>query len=187
MNISTINTILYTGVVNLKKSTLSTFFISILIISLLFSLYNYLALNQKYYNIQKQERDVLNTYLSKSISDAHKMDLTKVSSDNKDSVLLLTDMYNCISNSDAALDTTFKGDIEIIDSMYTDQYTMILRDILDKCVNGKLKTEDINNFKLLVENIEQLDKYVRENDKFNSKNFKTKVLPHLKSIKLPSN
>jgi len=170
----------------LKTRSVLTFLIFVLALTSLFFAYRYLQLCQKYNNIKTQEKSVLNTYLNSSISNADKIDLTKVSSGDKDSILSLMEMYEGISNSNIALWTTFSGQIEIVDPMYTSSYTIVLKDILNKCVKDELKPEDINNFKLLTENIKLIYNYISENDKLSSKDFKLKVIPYLKPIKLPS-
>ncbi|MFL0247131.1 hypothetical protein [Candidatus Clostridium stratigraminis] len=125
--------------------------------------------------------------MSNSISNADKIDFAKISTGDKDTILALMNMYEGISNSNIALLTASGGQIEIIDQMYTSLYTRALKDILDKSVRGELKPEDINNFKLLNENIKLIYNYISENDNLSSKDFKSKVLPYLKQINLSSN
>lgn len=170
----------------MKRKSILRFLIFVLAATSLFFDYRYLQLLQKNNSIKAQEKSILSTYLSSSISNADKIDWTKVSIGDKDSILSLMEMYEGISNSNIALWTTFEGQIEIIDPMYTSQYTRVLKDIFDKSVKGELKPEDINNFKLLNQNIKLIYNYISENDDLSSKDFKAKVLPYLKQIKLTS-
>lgn len=154
----------------------------ILIIICLFLSFQYYDLLYKFNKIQKQEKSVLLTYLKSCIDNAEKINIEKLLMKENNSILYLINMYEGISNANIVLWTIFKGNIEIIDPMYTAQYTKILKNILEKSLNGNLELKDIRNLKLLIENIKIIYKYIYENNKFIKRDFEIKVLPQLKAI-----
>lgn len=167
----------------LKKKYLCFFLIFVLIISSSIFTYSYLELYTKYKNIRLQEKSVLSTYLNSSITAAEKIDLNKLCTGDKESMSYLIDMYDGLSNSNTALLTTFSGKIEVVDCLITSKYNRELKNILDKSLKGQLTTDDMNNFKIIKDNLKTIYDYLIENKNLSNETFKIKVMPHLRSIK----
>lgn len=161
-----------------NKKSLIALIVALTVLLLLACLY--LSLRQNYNNLKDQTKAEIISHLNSSISFAKEIDLDKITTGDKTSVLNITHMYEDISDLDAILTTTYYGKITLIDPLIMYDYKRVIRKYVDKSIQGQLSTEDINNINLITNDIEQIYEYVGQNKNLSSEKFIKELEPKLK-------
>lgn len=160
------------------KKTLISLILSLVVILVL--AYRHLELRQNYINLESQIKHEITDHLGSSLAFANRIDLNKIATGDKNSILNMMYMYENISSLDAILTTTYYGRITLIDPLIMYDYKRILREIVDKSMKGQLSSEDINNISLINEDLKQIYEYVSESKELSDKKCIKELEPRLK-------
>lgn len=168
----------------LKNKKALMFLILVLIVTSVFS-YQYLKLRQEYIILRRDAKYNFTKYLTLSLSSANVVDINKINTGDKKSILSLREMYKEISNSTVIAGLSFRDNFFLVDQSDMMTYQLALKKILDKTINNKLTEEDGQEIKLIIEDLTLIKKYVDENDNCDMKKYHTEIRPKLKFIKIP--
>lgn len=169
------------------KNRKTQIFLIVAVILIVVLSFKYLELRKNNNALESQVKYEIKNHLSSSLSYESKIDLNKITTGDKNSILNMMHMYEEISDLNAILTTTYYGKITLINPLIMNDYKRVLRRIVDKSMQSQLKSEDINNVILITKDLKQIYKYIDENNKLTSKKFVKELEPKLNNLKIQQN
>lgn len=169
------------------KNRKTQIFLVVAVILIVVLTFKYLALRKNYNTLEDQVKYEIKNHLSSSLTCESNIDLNKIATGDKKSILNLMHMYEEISDLNAILTTSYYGKTTPIDPLIMTDYQLVLKRIVDKSVQNQLKSEDINNVILITKDLELIYKYINENNKLTSEKFIKELEPKLNNLKIQQN